>query len=100
MTDKSDGNSWASNNNLLIVVSECVIIALMTLRHFEPRGGRGRDYADVGRIPDIRIRPRRETILDAARTHDRTSRQFGRLTAVQITAGHNAATFTSRRSRT
>jgi hypothetical protein len=36
MTDKSDGKSWASNNNLLVVVSECVIIALMTLRYLNP----------------------------------------------------------------
>jgi hypothetical protein len=36
MTDKSDGKPWASTNNLLIVASECVIIALMTLRYLNP----------------------------------------------------------------
>jgi hypothetical protein len=36
MTDNADGKPWASNNNLLIVVSECVIIALMTLRYLNP----------------------------------------------------------------
>jgi hypothetical protein len=36
MTDKSDAKPWASNNNLLIVVSECVVIALMTLRYLNP----------------------------------------------------------------
>lgn len=36
MTDKSDGKTWASHHNLLVVVSECVIIALMTLRYLNP----------------------------------------------------------------
>lgn len=38
MTDKLDGKAWASTNNLLIVVSECVIVALMTLRYLNPAG--------------------------------------------------------------
>jgi hypothetical protein len=36
MTDKSDTKTWASTSNLLIVVSECVIIALMTLDYLHP----------------------------------------------------------------
>jgi hypothetical protein len=36
MTDKSDAKQWASNSNLLIVITECVIIALMTLRYLNP----------------------------------------------------------------
>jgi|HubBroStandDraft_6_1064221.scaffolds.fasta_scaffold2347633_1 hypothetical protein len=38
MTDKSDGKPWASTNNLLIVLSECIIIALMTLDYLHPAG--------------------------------------------------------------
>ncbi len=36
MTDRSEHKPWASTNNLLIVVSECVIVALMTLRYLNP----------------------------------------------------------------
>ena len=36
MTEKSDGKTWASTNNLLIVLSECIIIALMTLDYLHP----------------------------------------------------------------
>jgi hypothetical protein len=36
MTDKSDGKPWASQHNLLIVLSGCVIIALMTLGYLHP----------------------------------------------------------------
>jgi len=36
MTDKSDGKSWAWSNNLLVLLSECVIIASMILRYLHP----------------------------------------------------------------
>jgi hypothetical protein len=36
MTDKSDGKPWARTNNLIVVLSECVILASMILRYLHP----------------------------------------------------------------
>jgi CBS-domain-containing membrane protein len=36
MTDKLDGKAWATTDNLLIVLTECIIVALMTLRYLHP----------------------------------------------------------------
>jgi uncharacterized membrane protein YphA (DoxX/SURF4 family) len=32
----TEGKPWASTNNILIVLSECIIIALMTLGYLNP----------------------------------------------------------------
>jgi hypothetical protein len=36
MTDNSGVKPWASTDNLLVVLCECVIAALMTLRYLHP----------------------------------------------------------------
>jgi hypothetical protein len=36
MTDKSDRKPWAWTNNLIVVLSECVIIASMILGYLHP----------------------------------------------------------------